>query len=186
MAAAGTFVGFAIFGLFTSLAPGFVRATLRHPSRLLAGVVSFVTFGAAAAAQTATGRLGPRARMIGGTFAAAAGLVTVAIGMETVNLPAFLLGGGLAGAGAGVMFKSALALLMAKAPATQRSEVAAGLFLIAYTGLIIPVLGIGIATAYLSAQAAMLFFTGGLLAILAWQALLIFKQPTTEHLTGSS
>jgi MFS family permease len=48
MAAAGAFVGFAVFGLFTSLAPGFVAATLDHPSRLLAGVVPFVCFGAAA------------------------------------------------------------------------------------------------------------------------------------------
>ncbi len=35
MAAGGAFVGFAVFGLFTSLAPGFVGATLHHPSRLM-------------------------------------------------------------------------------------------------------------------------------------------------------
>jgi hypothetical protein len=39
VAGAGAFVGFAVFGLFTSLAPGFVGATLHEPSRLLAGVV---------------------------------------------------------------------------------------------------------------------------------------------------
>jgi MFS family permease len=183
MAAAGTFVGFAIFGLFTSLAPGFVGATLHHPSRLLAGVVSFVTFGAAAVAQTATGRLRPRARMIGGIFVAAAGLVVVAVGMEAVNLPAFLIGGGLAGAGAGVMFKSALAILMGGAPSSKRSEVAASLFLVAYTGLIIPVLGIGIATVYMPAPTAMLFFTGALLAILACQASLILKRPESQRPT---
>jgi MFS family permease len=61
MAAAGAFVGFAVFGLFTSLAPGFVGATLHHPSRLLAGVVAFLCFGAAALAQTVTGHLANRA-----------------------------------------------------------------------------------------------------------------------------
>ena len=92
MAAAGAFVGFAVFGLFTSLAPAFVGATLHHPSRLLAGVVAFVAFGAAALAQAATGRLANRTRMLAGIAAQAVGLVVLAVAMEVPNLAAFLIG----------------------------------------------------------------------------------------------
>jgi MFS family permease len=181
MAAAGAFVGFAVFGLFTSLAPGFVAVTLHHPSHLLAGVVPFITFGAAALAQTATGRLGNRAQMFLGIGAEAAGLVVVAVGMEAPNLAAFLIGGGLAGAGAGVLFKAALASLLGSAEPDKRGEAAAGLFLVAYVGLAIPVLGIGIATLYVSAQTSMLFFAGVLLVILTLIAALAARTPRTTH-----
>lgn len=166
MAGAGAFAGFAVFGLFTSLAPGFVGATLDHPSRLLAGVVPFIAFGAAALAQTATGRLGDRARMLTGVVALAVGLVAVAVAMEDPDLAAFLVGGGLAGAGAGVLFKAALAAFVGVAAPDRRGEAASSLFVIAYLGLIVPVLGIGISTLFVSPQTAMLFFTGALLVIL--------------------
>lgn len=172
MAGAGAFVGFAVFGLFTSLAPGFVGATLDHPGRLLAGVVPFIAFGAAALAQTTTGRLGNRTRMLGGIGALALGLVLVAVAMEDPNLAAFLVGGGLAGAGAGVLFKAALTAFVGMAAPAHRGEAASSLFVIAYLGLIIPVLGIGISTLFVSAQTAMLFFTGALLVVLVGIAIL--------------
>ncbi|MGH9109404.1 MAG: MFS transporter, partial [Acidimicrobiales bacterium] len=124
MAAAGAFVGFAVFGLFTSLAPGFVGATLHHPGPLLGGVVPFITFGAAASAQTATGGLDNRARMLLGILGQAVGLIVVAVSMQDANLAAFLIGGGLAGAGAGVLFKSALAAYLGAAEPAARGQAA--------------------------------------------------------------
>jgi MFS family permease len=167
MAGAGVFAGFAVFGLFTSLAPGFVSATLHHDSRLLAGVVSFIAFGGATLAQMTTGRLADRTRMLAGILAQAVGLVVVAVAMEDANLAAFLIGGGLAGAGAGVVFKSALAAYLDGAEPARRGEAASSLFFLAYLGLIIPVLGIGISTQFVSAQTAMWYFAGVLLVVLA-------------------
>jgi MFS family permease len=141
-----------VFGLFTSLAPGFVSATLHHDSRLLAGVVSFIAFGGATLAQMTTGRLADRTRMLAGILAQAVGLVVVAVAMEDANLAAFLIGGGLAGAGAGVVFKSALAAYLGGAEPARRGEAASSLFFLAYLGLIIPVLGIGISTQFVSSQ----------------------------------
>jgi MFS family permease len=177
VAGASAFVGFAVFGLFTSLAPGFVGATLHHPSLLLAGVVPFTAFGAAAVAQTATGRLANRARMLTGILAQAVGVVVVAFAMEDANLAAFLVGGGLAGAGAGVLFKSALAAYVGAAEPVRRGEAASSVFLFAYLGLVIPVLGVGVTTLYVSAQTAMLFFAGALLVILTAIAALAFRRP---------
>ncbi|WP_250036252.1 MFS transporter [Paractinoplanes maris] len=166
VATTSAFAAFAVFGLFTSLAPSFVAGALHHPSRLLAGVTVFVVFGAGAASQALSGRLTPRARFLSGLIAQAVGLVTLAAGMWTASLPLFLIGGAVAGAGAGSLFKSAVGTIAANAPAQQRGESLAGLFLIAYLGLVGPVLGLGLAGRYLAATTSMLWFTGLLLALL--------------------
>jgi MFS family permease len=172
IAAAGAFAGFAVFGLFTSLAPSFVAGSLHHPGRLLAGVVVFLVFGAAAAAQAGSGRLPPARRFPTGLAAEAAGLVVLAAGMHLSSLLLFLVGGAVAGAGAGLLFKSAVAAVAAMAAPAVRGEALAGLFLIAYLGLIGPALGLGIATRFLPATTAMLWFSGALLALLGATAIL--------------
>ena len=180
MAAAGAFAGFAVFGLFTSLAPEFVGSTLHHPSRLLAGVVAFICFGAAAVAQTATGKLSNRSRLLLGAAGQATGVVVLAVGMADANLAAFLIGGALAGAGAGVLFKSALATLLDKADPAKRGEASTGLFLYAYIGMTIPILAIGIAILYVTALTAVLFFAGALLVILIAIAVLALRDKSQE------
>jgi MFS family permease len=100
---------------------------------------------------------------------------------------AFLIGGALAGAGAGVLFKSALAAYVAAAEPSKRGEAASSLFLAAYLGLIIPVLGMGLATLYVSAQTAMLVFAGALLVILAAVATIALRaiRPIPSRLPGA-
>ena len=50
-----------------------------------------------------------RSRLLLGAAAEAIGVVVLVVGMADASLAAFLVGGGLAGAGVGVLFKSALA-----------------------------------------------------------------------------
>jgi MFS family permease len=171
-ATGGAFTAFAFFGLATSLAPEFVGGTLHHPSRLLAGAVVFAIFGAAAVAQVWTARMRPGRRFALGVISEAVGLATLAVGMEATSLGVFLVGGAVAGVGAGVLFKSALGQIASLAPAAKRGEALAGLFLVSYTGLIVPVLGVGVATQYVSPTTAMLAFTVVLLAMLAAVAFL--------------
>jgi MFS family permease len=167
VAAVTAFTSFAVFGLFTSLSPGFLAGTLHEPSRLLAGTVTFVVFGVAALAQTATNRVGPGLRLGVGLAVQAAGMIVLAAGMREASLAAFLAGGALAGAGAGMLFKSAIGTVAAMATDAARGEALAGLFLIAYVGIIVPTVGLGVATRYTSASTAMLWFTGVLLVLLA-------------------
>lgn len=56
-AAALVFSAFALFGIFTSLAPSFIAGTLHETSRFVAGLVVFAVFGSAALTQVITGRL---------------------------------------------------------------------------------------------------------------------------------
>ncbi|MEV6847394.1 MFS transporter [Actinoplanes sp. NPDC051411] len=172
VAATGTFATFAVFGLFTSLAPGFVAGALHHPSRLLAGVVAFLVFGAGVTSQAVTGALDPRRRFGAGLVAQAAGVLVLAAGMQVPSLGLFLAGGVIAGAGSGLIFKTAVGTVAAAAEPAVRGEALAGLFLIGYVGLIGPVLGIGVATQFVTVTTAMLGFTGLLLVLLAGIAVL--------------
>jgi hypothetical protein len=58
-------------------------------------------------------------------------------------LPLFVVGGIVAGGGVGLVFRACLGLVGPMAPAERRGETLAGLFLLAYLGLIVPVLAIG-------------------------------------------
>jgi MFS family permease len=167
VAVGGAFAAFALMGLFTSLAPGFVAGSLHHPGRLLAGVVVFLVFGAGAVSQAFAGVLPAARRFTIALATEAAGLILLAVGTHVTSLALFLIGGAVAGAGAGLLFKSAVGAVSAMAEPQWRGEALAGLFLISYLGLVGPVLGLGIATRYVPATTAMLYFVGALLVLLA-------------------
>ncbi|MER7591771.1 MFS transporter [Micromonospora sp. NPDC127501] len=171
-AAAAGFASFAVFGLFTSVAPGFVAGALHLPSRALAGTIVFAVFGGAAVAQTLTSRLAAPAKVRLGLLAQAVGVPVLLTGMHTASLSVFLVGGVVAGIGAGVLFKAAVGAVAAMAAPAQRGEALAGLFLIGYLGMILPSVGIGVATQAVTAGTAMNWFTGLLLVMLAGVAML--------------
>ncbi len=161
------FVAFAIFGMFTSLAAGFLAGSLHHTSRLLAGVAVFGVFGAAAAVQLISGRFSEPARFGSGVAGVAAGLVILAVGMQTGSLAGFLIGGVIAGGGSGMLFKYAVGVVIAGNPPAVRGEALAALFLAGYLGLIVPVIGIGVAVLSVAETSAMFGFSAVLLVLLA-------------------
>ncbi|WP_410786700.1 MFS transporter [Kribbella sp. C-35] len=163
--AIGAFAAFAIFGLFTSLAPTFLAGVLHHTSRLLAGVVTFAVFIAGAASQAVFVRLSRPAQLRLGLVAMSVGLVGVAVGGLIPNLYLFVIGGIVAGAGVGLVFRGAVATAASLADPSSRGEVLAALFLIAYAGLAIPVLAIGLGIALLPAEVALLLFSGLILIL---------------------
>ncbi|MFF0232728.1 MFS transporter [Micromonospora sp. NPDC005254] len=181
VAAAGAgFASFAVFALFTSVAPGFVAGALHLPSRALGGAVVFAVFGGAAVAQTVTNRLPAPAKVRLGLLAQAVGMPVVLVGMHTASLTAFLVGGVVAGVGAGVLFKAAVGMVAAMATPARRGEALAGLFLIAYLGMSLPAVGIGIATRTVSTITVMNWFTGLLLVMLAGVTALFRRRPAAR------
>lgn len=137
-AAAAAFGAFAVFGTFMGLSSTFLVGLLGHHSHLLAGLAPFVVFMAAALAQTVTVRLAARPQIQLAITLAALGLAGIAIAALTASLPLFLTGGGIAGAGIGILFRAALGTVAAVADAERRGEALAGIFLIAYAGMTIP------------------------------------------------
>jgi MFS family permease len=144
-AAAAAFAAFAVFGLFTSLAPTFLVTVFGQRDHLVAGMVVFGVFGAAALTQVVAGGW-PLARQLNyGAAATAAGLAAVVAGALIPSQPAFVAGGVVAGAGVGLVFKSALVLAGRLAPAERRGEVLAAIFLVSYAGITLPVVAVGAA-----------------------------------------
>jgi hypothetical protein len=153
------FAAFSLLGLFTSLAPVFVAGQLNITSRATAGVVVFIMFATAALSQIAVRPLSMRAQVALGAalLVAGLGLLAVVITAEG-NLGLFILGGIVSGAGAGTLFKAALAVAGSLTSAATRGEVLAGIFLFGYVGLTIPVVGIGVATLSVSLVTAFIGF----------------------------
>ncbi|MBJ7472187.1 MAG: MFS transporter, partial [Solirubrobacteraceae bacterium] len=156
--AMGAFVAFALMGLFNSLAPAFVSGTLGHTSRALAGFAAFVVFAAAAGAQVASGSRSPDDVTRSGMVGMVAGPALLIASVWLPSLPLFLIGGAVSGAGAGLMFKGSLGAVAAIAPPAQRAEALAGVFLAGYIGLTVPVIGLGLLTQELAANASLTVF----------------------------
>ena len=168
-AGAVAFAGFAVFGMFTALAPTFLAGTLHETSRVLAGLAPFVVFAAAALAQIFTGSLAMPVQVRLAIALSVGGLAGVGIGAGLGALWLFLLGGLVAGAGVGIGFRAAMGTAAAVAEPGRRGEALAGMFLIAYVGLTLPVVLIG-AALLLWPQAAVLIAFAAVVAIVVVMA----------------
>jgi MFS family permease len=164
----GAFAAFSITGLFGSVAPTFLAQMLHQPDRLIAGIVSFAVFGAAAVSQLAFARLSPRPQLVVGVTAMAAGLVVLGAADLTVSAVAFVLGGILAGSGVGLVFRGALATAGALSDAGNRSAVTSGIFLLAFAGMTVPPVLVGAALLVLPLTPVFAGFVVLVLALIAW------------------
>lgn len=165
-AALASLVAFAVYGLFNAMAPTFLAGTLHHTSHALAGTAAFITFASGIAAQLAADGRPVRWILERGVATMLAGLVVlvVAVWLPSPSLALFLAGGSVAGAGAGLLFKGSLTTVATIAPEETRAEALAGLFLVAYVGISIPVIGLGLLNEALAPRVALLLF-GGALAV---------------------
>jgi MFS family permease len=169
-ATVGAGISFAVFGLFASLAPSFLADTLHEPSHLLAGALSFGTLATAALAQTLTASRPPRQELAMALPALlmGLGLLTIAVWLPNPSFGVFLAGDIVVGAGAGLMFKGAIATVSEISSEERRAEALAGVFLGAYAGLSGPVIGLGALTQIASTRVSLLVFAALLaLGILA-------------------
>jgi MFS family permease len=159
-AAVAAAISFASFGLFTSLAPSFLAGTLHHGSPLLAGATAFTVFAAGAAGQLFVARRPISVAVNSGVVLMLAGLalVVVAVWLPSPSLALFLLGGGIAGAGSGCLFKGVVTQASRLATPGRRAETLAGMFLAGYIGLALPVVGLGILTEQVPARVGLLVF----------------------------
>ncbi|MFB7891583.1 MFS transporter [Microbacterium sp. NPDC056044] len=160
-AAAGTgaAASFALFALFTSLAPTFLHDTFHVSDHLVDGATVFAVFGAAALAQVLLVHVPQQAQLLVAIACFAVGLVSIAAGGLIPALALFIAGGIIAGSGAGIMFRSAIAAASALAAPERRGETLALLFLIAYGGLVAPVLVVGLSLPFVSETTVLLVFS---------------------------
>jgi hypothetical protein len=72
-------------------------------------------------------------------------LAGLAVGVLAAVVSVFVVSGVLAGAGVGLLFRSAIGVAASLAEPSRRGEVLAAIFLVAYIGLAVPVLLVGVA-----------------------------------------
>ena len=171
---------FAVYGIFTSLAPSFLAGTLGERSHAVAGAVAFATFASGAAAQISTGSAGTAATLRSGRVALMPGLAMLTLGMWLPSMAGFVAGGVVTGAAGGLLFRGSLTTAAITATPAARAEVLATFFLGAYVGLSVPVVVLGLAIQHFAAKNVVLVF-----AVLVLVAVVSGVRASLSHLARS-
>jgi MFS family permease len=167
--ATAVFCAFALLGLFSSLVPSFLGDQLRETNHAVAGAVVFLVFASATVVQLVLRGRMENHRAIGvGMVLLVAGLVLLLIAMSISSFVWFLIGTVCCGVGVGLSFMGSLALANGLAPPNHRGEVLSSYFAVAYVGLTVPAIGLGMASDYVGAFVATLAFAAviGVLALI--------------------
>ncbi|WP_268874166.1 MFS transporter [Streptacidiphilus melanogenes] len=160
------FAGFALLGVFTSVAPAFLSLYLGVTNLAVVGLVVLVVFAGSMAGQLLAGRMGAARALPVGCGLLVVGLVLLAGGLEWRSLALLVLSAVIGGAGQGFALRGAVSRLAAMAPAAERGQVISAFFLAAYAGISLPVVGIGLMDAVVGLQDAGLYFAAAM-AVLA-------------------
>jgi MFS family permease len=155
-AGTGGFAAFALLGLFSALAPTFLGDVLHQESHVVQGGVVFLLLGVGAATQVALSRFNSRRVAMGGLGLFLAALALIVAALSQADMALFLTGTVVGGVAVGAVFLGCLATANRLAPPGQRGQVISAFFVACYIGLTIPVIGVGVATLFISDFAAVL------------------------------
>jgi predicted MFS family arabinose efflux permease len=161
-ASAVGFFAFAVMGLFSSLGAIIVSGQLGISSHFIAGLAPFAAFAASAVAQLALRAL-PQVRLLAlGTLLFPAGLALTALSLYHPTLWLALVAAGLAGAGAGLLFKGAVSQTVTAADPASRAGVLAVFFVIAYLGMGLPSVAFSVVIQHAALRPSMIGFASAL------------------------
>ncbi|MGW1228257.1 MFS transporter [Streptomyces sp. NPDC002530] len=166
-ASLAAFAGFALLGLFTAVAPSFAAKTLGVHNLAVIGAVVFSVFLASTAGQSLTRRVGVRRALPLGCAVLVVGLALVAASLIAESLPLLVLGAVCGGTGQGLSFRASLTLVGEAAPAAHRGGTISAFFVVAYTGISLPVVGVGALATWLGLREAGLVFAGCVIVLAA-------------------
>lgn len=183
IAATAAFAGFAITGLFTSVAPSFVSTVVGIDNHAVAGAVASTILIASAIAQIFAGRISPQRAVILGCATLVVGMVILAVALEISSLPVLIAAAIVAGIGQGISFSRGLAAVADRTPADKRGEVSSAYFVVAYVAISLPVIGEGLAAQQWGLRTAGFGFALGVavLAIVCLVAIVVQESRTSPH-----
>ncbi|MEU6664356.1 MFS transporter [Streptomyces sp. NPDC046821] len=169
-AATASFVGFSLFGVFTSVSPAFLAESLDVHNHALSGLVVALAFFASTAGQLAVGRVGTERSLPLGCAALFAGLALLAGALRWDLLALVVLSAVVGGAGQGLSFRAAMSAVAEASPPDQRASVISTLFVVAYAGISVPVIGVGVLTGPIGLEGAGLVFIACMAALVTTAA----------------
>lgn len=166
------FATFAMIGFYSALLPGLLADSLHRTAPLVSGGIVCELFLVAAVTIATTGRLGSQATMLT-ALALLPPSLWLLVGAETArSMPLLVFAAAVGGAAGGLGYRGSLEVINAIAPPDRRAEVVSSYLIALFAGNSIPVIGIGVLSAYAGPLAAHLSFAGVItvLAVLAFVA----------------
>lgn len=180
-AAVTAFVGFSLLGVFTSVSPAFLATDLGVHNRFLVGLIVFSAFAGSLAGQLLVGAVGAARSLATGCWVLVGGMALISLSLAQISLAALVACALVGGVGQGLGLRGAVELVAGAAPDDSRARTVSALFLVAYLGISVPVVGVGLLTQAIGLRAAGLVFAA-LMAALACAAgtYLARRRPATD------
>ncbi|WP_405576041.1 MFS transporter [Streptomyces sp. NBC_01167] len=171
------FVGFSLLGVFTSVSPAFLAQSLGVENHAVVGLIVFLAFFASTVGQLLVPRLGVARALPAGCFTLVAGLALLAGALAWDLLALVVLSALVGGAGQGLALRGAVASVASAAPEEHRAGVISSLFVVAYTGISIPVIGIGVLAEPLGLEDAGLVFICCMVLLAGSAGIYLLRRP---------
>ncbi|MFG2805329.1 MFS transporter [Streptomyces massasporeus] len=176
-AATASFVGFALFGVFTSVSPAFLVESLDVDDHAVSGLIVALAFFSSTVGQLAVGRVGVRRSLPLGCAGLLAGLALLAGALRWDQMALLVASALVGGIGQGLAFRGALSDVARASPEHQRAAVISTLFVVAYTGISVPVIGVGLLTGPIGLEGAGLVFIACMAVLVVTAAVYLLRRP---------
>jgi MFS family permease len=177
--AIAAFVGFALFGVFTSVSPAFLAESLDVTDHAVSGLVVALAFFASTAGQLAVGRVGAGRSLPLGCAALLGGLALLAGALRWDLLLLVVLSAIVGGGGQGLAFRGALTTVAQASPEHQRAAVISTLFVVAYAGISVPVIGVGVLVGPIGLEGAGLVFIACMAVLVSVAGVYLLRRPAS-------
>ena len=153
------FAAFALLGLFAALAPTFLGGVLHERSHAVQGGVVFLLMAVGTVTQLLLSRFSSRRVVLAGLGLFLAALALIVAALSQAGMALFLAGTIVGGVAVGAVFLGSLATANRLAPPGRRGQAISAYFVACYSGLIIPVVGVGVASGFIGDFPAVLAFS---------------------------
>jgi MFS family permease len=180
-AALAAFAGFSVLGLFTAVAPSFISQYLHVDNLAVSGAVVLSVFVASTVGQVLMGRTGPSRAQPLGCLVLMAGLALIGCSLLLESLTTLVVGAVVSGVGQGLAFRGAMTTVSRVAPAEQRGATISALFVAAYVGISVPVVGIGALAVAVGLRSAGVIFVACVIVLSGTVAAYLLRRPAPAH-----
>ncbi len=165
------FCTFSLIGFYSALIPNVLGDSLHLRAPIVAGVIVCALFGIAAITVLLSGRLASQATMFG-ALAVLVPSVWLLVGAEIFkSLPILLLAAAVGGIAGGLGYRGSLEVINRIAPADRRSEIVSSYLIALFAGNSLPVIGVGVLSAFTGALFAHVTFAAVITALTGIAAL---------------
>ena len=154
LAAAVAFLVWACTGLWLALGPSLVMTALGSSDRLIGGLAVVAVLGTAGAVQILGRRMHARIAMNIGLVLLPLGLLLIVATMFFQSRTSLVLGCVVTGTAQGFGWMGSSESIGRLAPPEQRASVMSAFYIVAYAGVAIPVLGVGVSADWIGLPAA--------------------------------